>query len=376
LLEILSQPKSGFFGSRLISEIERSGHQHYSELVVLVAYAKQSGVLRIKPTLQEFIAKGGTVRVSVGVGQANTTYEALTELYGLGLSLFVYHDSNLGQTFHPKMYLLAKPGEHALVSIGSSNLTAGGHYTNYELNVLTSLDLTKPADKDKLETLHKAIGQYMDPGNPCCKAATPALLEKLKDEGYVITEAGAKLAFKASAKKSAKTKLFGTMALPAKAPHPGGKKKSVAKLPPLALTPELFWKRLSNYDVSLKSSPGQIQIPIGHLKKFPPLSSPKVTKKGATQSETFLDVVFAEKGKKDILVQNARAILYEPAPTHKRSNQELRFTFHDRSILKRLAAQDILVFQRTKGAGTWFRVEHLKLADTSMFTGKTGTTLP
>jgi hypothetical protein len=49
MFEVLSQPASGFFGSRLIQELERSDYKHYNRLVVLVAYARHSGVLRLKP---------------------------------------------------------------------------------------------------------------------------------------------------------------------------------------------------------------------------------------------------------------------------------------------------------------------------------------
>jgi len=377
MFEVLSQPASGFFGSRLIQEIGLSNYKHYDRIVILVAYARHSGVLRLKPAIEKFMAAGGKVDIAVGVGQGNTTYEALAELKGLGVDLYVYHDSNLAQTFHPKLYLLSQANQRAWASIGSSNLTTAGHYSNYEMNVVTELNLTKKRDQKIFKDITAAIKPYLDTTGNCCRPVTSNLLDQLKDQDYVVTESGAKQSFKAQAKKNVQTKLFGTVKL-AKPTSLLIKKKSTVKAQAkkIKVTADVFWKRLSNYDASKKSSPGQIQIPIGYLNRFPPLSNPKVTKKGAMQSDVHLDVLFVENKKPSMLVQNARAILYEPAPAHKRKNNELRFTFLNRGILKKLDPRDILIFRRTDNANTWFAVELVKKSQTGGFTGKTGTKLP
>lgn len=392
MFEIHSQPGSGFFGKRLIAELERGAYKHYNRLLILVAYARTSGVLRLKPALDNFIAAGGKVEVSIGVGQGNTSYEALAELLKLDLSLTVYHDKNLAQTFHPKVYLLSRAGQHAWVSVGSSNLTAGGHYSNYEINVLASFDLTKQGDVQLVKDLKAATEDYVDPGHACCRKVTTKVLNQLRDDGFVISEIGAKLSFMAKAKKSAKQTLFGTVPLPAAIPIAIANTKAaivIQKAPPAAAAPapvpaavqmpanpDLFWKRLSNYDASKTSSPGQIQIPIGYKPKFPPLSSPKLTPKGAMQSETHFDVLFQEVGKAAVAVPNARAILYEPAPGHKRKNVELRFTFLNRAISSKLKKDDVLIFRRTAGSNTWFAVELVRKANAGAYVKKHDTVIP
>lgn len=385
MFEILSQPASGFFGARLIQEIERSAHKHYSRLVILVAYAKQSGVLRLKPVIQKFLAAGGHIQIVVGVGQGNTSYEALKELHDLGVSLYVYHDSNLAQTFHPKLYLLIRKRKGAWVSVGSSNLTAGGHYTNYEINSIASLNFALKPHRDSFKSLASAIAQYFDTKGALSRKVSQKFLDELNKHDYVVTEAGSKLAFTAQAKKSSKIKLFGTKPLPQSLPSLGkppasAKSKTTAQAqvqaPQLQGGGGVFWKRLSNWDVNPKSSPGQIQIPIGHLNMFPPLSNPHVTPKGATQSEVYFDVVYREQARQDVFAKNARAILYVPAPGHKRPNPELRFTFHNRGIFNRLSAGEVLVFRRTNSANIWFIAELIKQPSAAAFLKKTGTILP
>ncbi len=55
--------------------------------------------------------------------------------------LFIYHDEDESHSFHPKIYIFEKMGEKAKICIGSSNLTAGGLFTNYEADIELNLDL-------------------------------------------------------------------------------------------------------------------------------------------------------------------------------------------------------------------------------------------
>jgi hypothetical protein len=106
-----------------------------------------------------------------------------------------------------------------------------------------------------------------------------------------------------------------------------------------------FFKRLSNNDVSLTSSPGQMIIPIQFLDFFPDLTVQKdesptggPRQLAAEFQVTFVDGAFS----KTVL---ARVIYYEPAITHPRPNAEIRFTFRDREVLGRLSADDVLRFE-------------------------------
>jgi len=131
LMELMNQPFNGQLGNRLIELLDSSD---YHTLNIAVAFAKNSGVLRIKDSLEKFREREGKVNVYVGVDLGGTSYEALTALLLHTDSLNVVHSEN-GQTFHPKIYQFVGE-EKGVVVIGSHNLTAGGLWTNFESSVL------------------------------------------------------------------------------------------------------------------------------------------------------------------------------------------------------------------------------------------------
>src|SRR5690606_26711518 len=134
-MELLNQPITGQLGDRLIESLES---EDYQTLNIIVAFAKNSGVLRIKDSLERFRERGGIVNVYVGVDLGVTSYEALTALLLHTDSLNVVH-SEKSQTFHTKIYhFLGK--EKALIVVGSHNLTGGGLWTNFESSMLIPLD--------------------------------------------------------------------------------------------------------------------------------------------------------------------------------------------------------------------------------------------
>ncbi|TFB59646.1 phospholipase D family protein [Cryobacterium sp. Sr3] len=98
-------------------------------LVVVVAWAKRSGLGRVADQLATFRAGGGHVEMIVGVSEGGATKEGLTLARELSDKAFVFHDPR--RTFHPKVYLATGGLQHSLF-VGSSNLTAGGLGWNYE----------------------------------------------------------------------------------------------------------------------------------------------------------------------------------------------------------------------------------------------------
>jgi hypothetical protein len=108
---------------------------------------------------------------------------------------------------------------------------------------------------------------------------------------------------------------------------------------------------LSQNDVSLRDSPGQIIIPVAFLPFFGPLTVQKdeSSSGGPRQEQAFVPVNFVDGAFQKTVT--ARVILYEPAATHKRQNSEVRFTFRDRDILTRLAKDDVLAFSRSSATG-------------------------
>ena len=102
-----------------------------------------------------------------------------------------------------------------------------------------------------------------------------------------------------------------------------------------------FFKHLSKNDVDLKSSPGQIIIPIEFKSFFEPLSEPQTTNAGAKQSERYFNIQYENSGE---VVENARVIFYVPSPQAPRKNSELRFAIRNREIFKTFEQGDILIF--------------------------------
>lgn len=110
-----------------------------------------------------------------------------------------------------------------------------------------------------------------------------------------------------------------------------------------------FWKALSSFDVSLSesSAPGQMIIPIRFRDFFGELVIQKdeTAQRGVRQSHAVFPATFID-GAFSAVLEDTRVILYEPAVDHPRQNIELRYTFHNREVLQRLFANDILIFTR------------------------------
>ena len=108
-------------------------HTEIDSLTVVVAWARFRGLVRVRPEIEAFRARGGTTRLIVGIDEGGATRPGLliaTELFD---QAHVFHDPG-GGTFHPKIYL-AEGAEQALLVVGSSNATPGGWFGNYEASL-------------------------------------------------------------------------------------------------------------------------------------------------------------------------------------------------------------------------------------------------
>jgi len=213
-MELMNQPFSGQLGDRLIELLDSAD---YHTLNVAVAFAKNSGVLRVKDAFSHFRERGGSVNVYVGVDLGGTSYEALTTLRLHTDSLNVVH-SERGQTFHSKIYQFS--GEKSgLLVVGSHNLTAGGLWTNFESSVHIPIDGEKAAEAKML----KEMGDYFQELAGLATSFMPITsqdeIERLLDEGYVTKEVADRVRRASDAKRDgSKERLFGNGA-PAKLPR-------------------------------------------------------------------------------------------------------------------------------------------------------------
>ncbi len=242
-------------GSKITYDLQ-SGH--YSNLKIIVAYAKNSAISKIYEDLSTFINKGGKLEAIIGIDQKITSYQALINLSKFTKDkLFVHHDKG-AITFHPKMYLF---GNQAIenVYIGSSNLTSGGLYTNFEANVNILLDSSNNAQQFQQEVTNYWQQLLKDKNT---KQANKDFIHTLFTNGALSDENNNK-EFKKIIQSLNKLPFESrkrTVKLPENSIH--------ATVPSPLLTAH-FAMSLSNFDVSSKSQDPVLLIPITALKANP-----------------------------------------------------------------------------------------------------------
>lgn len=126
-MKLINQPVNSQLGNELVKLIQTN---KYNEIYIVVAFAKNSGVLRLKDYFDKFRANGGKITVYVGIDLYGTSYEALTNLFNCTDQLKIIHYEGT-QTFHPKIYFF-KGDEISTIIVGSNNLTSGGLWSNFE----------------------------------------------------------------------------------------------------------------------------------------------------------------------------------------------------------------------------------------------------
>ena len=239
---IVNQPHDKQLGIQLIEALESD---KYSQLTIMVAYAKLSGVYRLLPYIDAFHKNGGTVRFVVGIDQQNTTYDALLQLHKVSDAVSVFHSESIAQTFHIKCYWLMGENE-CWYAIGSNNLTAGGLFSNYELCTTSKISGSEATSTNsELEAIYHT---YTDPDSVCSHVITDEFLALLFEQNYVVKEIQQRKTLVEAAKRTrmapAKDRLFGNEVFPAPSlpaefrraragrPSPVPKKKSVQQIPP------------------------------------------------------------------------------------------------------------------------------------------------
>ena len=97
--------------------------------------------------------------------------------------MWIYRDAS-GGTFHPKLYVF-RGASRACVIVGSSNVTRGGLYDNYEASML--LTLRRPADDGMLTSVDAYLDLLRDQSETCLEV-TDELLERLNASAVVQDE--------------------------------------------------------------------------------------------------------------------------------------------------------------------------------------------
>ena len=206
-MPIINQPFQGQLGEILKNELK----SNYSSLTIFSAFAKNSGVLRLKDSLNTF-KSNGTIRAFIGIDLDGTSYEALLNLYSLCNELYVIHSENFLTTYHSKIYLLENT-DVAWCAIGSNNLTGGGLWTNFESCSVQIYHL--PDETTELNSIYSLIKKYKDPNYECsAKITSIDDINALFEANYIskeITQKISNITKRISSKKrQKKTALFGS----------------------------------------------------------------------------------------------------------------------------------------------------------------------
>lgn len=182
-MELMNQPFSGQLGNRLIELLDSPD---YHTLNIVVAFAKNSGVLRVKDSLEKFRARGGKVNVYVGVDLSVTSYEALSALLLCTDTLNVVHSEN-GQTFHTKIYQFLG-NEKGMIIVGSHNLTGGGLWTNFESSALVPVGSSSTEDIEILRSQEDYINGLTSLEDSFMRIRSKNDLDRLLQNGYISKE--------------------------------------------------------------------------------------------------------------------------------------------------------------------------------------------
>jgi Predicted HKD family nuclease len=183
-MSLVNQPFNGQLGDILIGKLQ----ENYNRLTIVVAFAKNSGVLRLKPELERFRANGGVIHIFVGVDIQGTSYEALKNLLSLCDSLYVVHSEDSATTFHSKVFLLENDMK-IWIAIGSNNLTGGGLWTNFESCQCQEFPIGTPECDEFRIPFSELIARYTN--NDCeysRKIENADDIYELERAGYLVHE--------------------------------------------------------------------------------------------------------------------------------------------------------------------------------------------
>jgi HKD family nuclease len=159
--------------------------ERLTELSVVVAWAKESGLQHIRPNLQAFRARGGKARILLGIDADGATFEGLyAAIDDFDEARVLFNASS--RTFHPKLYMITGETASAVI-IGSANLTKGGLVSNYEAGIYLELDLGDDSDAQKHKALTDYIKRLHDDGTT--RLLDKDLIQQLPDYFHIGSEA-------------------------------------------------------------------------------------------------------------------------------------------------------------------------------------------
>ena len=182
---VVLQPSNVEMGD-IIKNLLSSQNPLYNHIWLVSAFANAKAIQRIAPNILEAKTRGANVNIVVGFDVKSTSAEALRKIYSLGVNSILVHNARGGHTFHPKIYLFEAKDERVEVFIGSSNLTDGGLYTNYEASTRTVFEF--PMNDEEYAQFFSSLEVYLKPTGDTARPLTQELINVLVKRGEVPTE--------------------------------------------------------------------------------------------------------------------------------------------------------------------------------------------
>lgn len=151
----------------------------YDNVIFMSAWTRLWPIQEIDDSLRQYLSGGGRFTLYTGNSFRSTSIEAMEHLMDFVTDfpsqVHVYVCAQNTGSFHPKVYVyLDSDTQTSWLSVGSSNLTRGGMYTNIEANLIsTDWDDTlavvtwwreRPDSVNQLRLIPQHIGTEEDPG--------------------------------------------------------------------------------------------------------------------------------------------------------------------------------------------------------------------
>lgn len=152
-------------------------------LWILSAWAQESGIKHLAPVIEHIRSRGGKAEAILGVDQGIATSEGLTLALKTFDTVYLFHDGE--RTFHPKLYVIENANESRLI-VGSSNITQGGLFDNFEASAELDLDRSVTEDERIRTQARKYFDAFLAKGMPF-RELNAALIKELRDEGLIAT---------------------------------------------------------------------------------------------------------------------------------------------------------------------------------------------
>lgn len=151
-------------------------------VILASAFANRQTLCRLRKPIERIKQNGGRVTIVVGIDLDGTSQEALEEILSWQIDARIVKHKRSRSTFHPKIYLIEGP-DRGDILVGSSNLTDGGLFTNYEGTLRVTYDL--PAEHPAYTQAYSSLAPLLDPQPPRAFPLTDEMTQSLVRSGLV-----------------------------------------------------------------------------------------------------------------------------------------------------------------------------------------------